>query len=303
MLIKRVQKAPTDPITDADLQTLKYPLVGSPKLDGFRCIVDERGGRTSSMKPFSNRFIDTALRNPAFFGHDGEIIVGSPFKENEDDDVFHRTSGPIRRFDGEPDFRLYVFDNWRFGDLSYYERWLKSVPYLYHPRIVVLEQRLLTNAAEVLIYEKEMVELGYEGAMIRSLEGRYKEGRCTLREQNIFKRKPFEECDAEIIGLEEAMENLNEKVVDAQGLSKRSSHQENKYPKDTLGMFVLLSTRWSKPFKAACGKGFNDAEKKKIWDDRHSYLGRVCTVKYQKYGSIDAPRMPKVTRIRDNWDV
>jgi DNA ligase-1 len=302
MLIKRVQKAPTDPITDADLQTLKYPLVGSPKLDGFRCIVDERGGRTSSMKPFSNRFVETALRDPVFQGLDGEIIVGSPFKTSEDDDVFHRTSGPIRRFDGEPDFKLYVFDNWKQGDLTYYERWLKAF-HLHHPRVVVLEQQLLTNAAEVMTYEKEMVELGYEGAMIRSVEGRYKEGRCTLREQNIFKRKPFEECDAEIIGLEEAMVNLNEKVLDEQGLSKRSSHQENKYCKGTLGMFVLHSSWWNKPFKAACGKGFDDRKKLEIWNNRDSYIGRVCTIKYQKYGSIDAPRQPKVIKIRDSWDL
>jgi DNA ligase-1 len=124
MTIRRPMKAPTDPITDAELSSLHFPIVGSPKLDGFRCIVDERGGLTSSMKPFTNRFVASELKNLIYEGFDGEIVVGAPFKENEDDDVFHRTSGPIRRFDGEPDFKLFVFDNWHFGDRSYKDRWL-----------------------------------------------------------------------------------------------------------------------------------------------------------------------------------
>jgi len=309
MSIRRVMKAPTDPILDSELKTLLFPLVGSPKLDGFRCIVGDDGGLTSSMKPFSNRFVAETLRNPIYHGFDGEIVVGKPYKENEEDDVFHRTSGPIRRFDGEPDFTLFAFDLWKMGDLSYKDRWLDSYHSLYSERIspntrlVVLEQRLLHTSDEVISFEQEMVDKGYEGAMIRSLNGRYKEGRCTLREMNIFKRKPFEECDAEIIGLEEQMANLNEKITDSRGLSHRSSHQANRHPKGTLGMFVLQSVRWNKPSKASAGRGFNDKQKQEIWDNRESFIGKIATIKYQKYGSIEAPRMPKVIRIRDSWDL
>jgi len=307
MTIRRPMKAPTDPITDTELKSLHYPIVGSPKLDGFRCLVDERGGLTSSMKPFTNRFVAETLKNPIYDGFDGEIVVGLPFKEDEDDDVFHRTSGPIRRFEGEPDFRLYVFDDWKRGDQSYNSRWvlwLKDPRRIEGPRIHILEQKLLYNTQDVIDYEQEMVETGYEGAMIRSLDGRYKEGRCTLNERNIFKRKPFEECEAEIIGFEEAMENLNEKITDSRGLSHRSSHQENKHPKGTLGNFILRSPKWNvESFRAGTGTGFDDKKKQEIWDNKGACIGQIATIKYQKYGSVDRPRMPKVIKIRPKWDL
>ena len=301
MSVKRPMKAPTNPITDAELQSIHYPIVGSPKLDGFRCIVDKTP-LTSSMKSFTNRFVVKELQDPTYDGLDGEIIVGSPFKENEEDDVFHRTSGPIRRFDGEPDFRFYVFDNWKDGDISYNNRWVEMTP-INQKRIIVLEQRILLNADDVIAYEQEMVDLGYEGAMIRSLNGKYKEGRTTLNEMNIFKRKPFEECEAEIIGVEEQMANLNEAIIDERGLSRRSSHQANMVPKGTIGMFVLLSPAFGQSFKAAPGKGFDAKKRQEIWDNKEAYIGKIATVKYQKYGSIDRPRQPNVIKIRPMWDL
>ena len=149
MPIRRPMKAPTDSITDDELKSLHYPIVGSPKVDGFRCLVD-KAPLTSSMKPFTNKHVVKVLSNPIYEGFDGEIVVGSPFKENEDDDVFNRTSGPVRRFDGEPDFSLYVFDNWLFGNQSYKSRWIDNlqIPYNHSKqgptRIIVLEQKILT---------------------------------------------------------------------------------------------------------------------------------------------------------------
>jgi len=307
MSIRRPMKAPTEPITDEELKSIHFPIVGSPKLDGFRCIVDENGGHTSSMKSFTNRFVAETLRNPIYQGFDGEIVVGTPFKEDEDDDVFHRTSGPIRRFDGEPDFALYVFDYWIDGNETYKQRWINKLKYAFgQGRIITLEQKILLTTDDVIAYEKEMVEAGYEGAMIRSLDGRYKEGRCTLNEMNIFKRKPFEECEAEIIGFEEAMENLNEKITNlVTGLSHRSSHQENKVPKGTLGKVICRSSKWPNvlSFKAGMGQGFDDKKKQEIWDTREGRLGQIVTLKYQKYGSIDRPRMPKVIKIRPKFDL
>ncbi len=307
MSIKRPMKAPNESITDAELKSLHFPIVGSPKLDGFRCVVD-RAGLTSSMKPFTNRFVAEILKDPIYDGFDGEIIVGSPFKVDEDDDVFNRTSGPIRRFNGEPNFTLYAFDKWNQGHLSYKDRWLDSFAKLYsnytspHTRLVVLEQRLLNTPEEVISYEEEVVNAGYEGAMIRSLDGLYKEGRCTLREQNIFKRKPFEECEATIVDIEEAMLNLNEAVTNELGLTTRSSCQANKIPKNTLGKLVLRSSLWKEDFKASMGRGFNDLIKKAVWDNKEAFIGVTATVKYQKYGSINKPRQPKVIKLRPKWD-
>ena len=301
-MIKRPMKAPTDPVQDEELDKLTYPLVGSPKLDGFRCTVVNGSPLTSSMKSFMNRFICEEFScYGELTGLDGEILVGSP----NSPDAFHNTSGPVRRFDGEPDFRFYVFDDFTHKERSYEDRWLlrSSLNRYGNPRVVVLEQRLLRCPDEVLRYEKEMLEIGYEGAMIRSLSSQYKEGRCTFREMNIFKRKPFVECEAVIIGFEEALENQNEQEVNELGLSKRSHNRENMVPKGTLGAFILKSPLWKKPFRSAPGKGFTAADRQQMWNLRQGLLGYPATIKYQKYGSREKPRMSNVIKLRPLWDL
>lgn len=291
MSIKRPQKAPSDPITDLDLQYLPFPVVGSPKLDGFRCIVDH-GAKTSSMKRFPNQFLNEVMNDSLYHGLDGELLIGPP----NDPDAFHNTSGPLRRIDGNPDFRFYVFDNWIDGLHPYAKRWLEA-PRPEGGRIITLEQRLLYSPEDVISYEEEMLSAGYEGAMIRSLSGTYKEGRCSFREMNIFKRKPFVDCEATIVGFIEGLQNLNEPVENETGHMRRSSHAANKVPKGTLGSFRLKSSLWQTEFTAAPGEGYSQDDRQEIWNHRVEYLGQVATVKFQKYGSREAPRIPSVIKI------
>jgi DNA ligase-1 len=287
-MIKRPMKAPTDPITDEQLQEVSYPLVGSFKLDGFRCCIKDNA-LTSSMKPIQNRFIQRELSKSEYKGLDGELLVGAPYGE----DVFNRSSGPLRRYEGEPDFRFYVFDNFISTNSSYYERWIKTcVNYTNKGRIVVMEQVLLRTLHDVLEYEKLALSIGYEGIMIRSPFAPYKEGRSTFKEGYIYKRKPFVDTEATIVGFVEQQHNLNKQEEDYMGLMKRSSHKENKVGKDTLGAFILLSPLWNTSFSCGTGKGLTDALRQFIWDNKDGFMGKTVTIKYQKYGSIDAPRLP-----------
>lgn len=286
--MKRPMKAPTTSITDEELKYLPYPVYGSPKLDGFRCIID-RTPKTSSMKEMPNPFVQSELSYQELHGLDGELIVGEP----NDPNAFNNSTGPLRRHYGEPDFYFYVFDNWVWGDQTYKERWIDayiqdSIP---HPRVIVLYQLPLQSPEHVIMYEQLCIDQGYEGAMIRTATGKYKQGRATYREMNIFKRKPFADTEGIIVGFTEQMTNLNPKEVNEMGLTKRATHKENLVGADTLGNFILKAEEWEKPFHCGGGK-LNHAERKKIWDDKESYLGEVVTFKYQKHGSIDAPRTP-----------
>lgn len=300
MSIKRPIKAPSEPITDTQLECLHYPIVGSPKLDGFRCVVDEIP-KTSSLKQWPNQFICEELSAPIYHGLDGEIVVGAPTDPN----VYHNTSGPVRRRDGEPDFKFYVFDRWNGGNYNYKERWLdwmETIPGELN-RIVVLEQRLLNTPEEVIAYEKELIAIGYEGAMIRAIDGMYKQGRCSFRDLNIFKRKPFDECEATIIECIEGLQNMNELKENELGYMRRSSHKANKVPKGTLGAFRCKSKLWASSFTVGLGEGYTAELKQEIWNRRDEYIGQIATVKYQKYGSRDAPRIPSVIKIRPDWDL
>ena len=99
------------------------------------------------------------------------------------------------------------------------------------------------------------------------------------------------------------MENTNKKTINSLGLSSRSSHKENLIGKDTLGKFILKCSKWKEPFGCGTGKGLTDKLRKEIWRNKNKYEGMVVTFKYQKYGSIDAPRMPIFLRFRPEWDI
>jgi DNA ligase-1 len=308
--IKRPQKAPSTSITGEQLRDTKiinYPVVGSPKIDGIRAICTGEIVLSNTLKPIGNKHIQACLSNPDYADLDGELVVGKPYIENEEDDVFNRTTGAVRRADGKPDFKFYVFDDFGYPNLNYQERWLDVKDSIELPFVVVVEQRLLYSAEEVEAFEEEMVNLGYEGAMIRSPLKKYKEGRCTLLEGNIFKRAPFADDEAVVLSCYEQQENTNEKKTNELGLTTRSSHQENKIGKDTLGGFVCKSMKFKESFHIGTIKGGKKEWRKKIWEqwklDPDSIRGLIMKYKYKDIGTIDLPRQPIGKGFRDPSDI
>jgi hypothetical protein len=195
-----------------------------------------------------------------------------------------------------------VFDNWRNGTQSYKTRWLDY----YGPtddRLVLLEQRILNTPEEVIAFDDEMLEIGFEGAMIRSLTGIYKDNRCSLKEQIILKRKPFVECEAQVVDVLEGKQNNNEPKMNDAGQMRRGYSKANMIPNGTFGSFILQALPWPHTFSSGLGLGFTAADKQKIWDNCEDFIGRMVTIKYQKYGSRDAPRIPSVIKIRPTWDL
>ena len=296
-MIKRPMKAPGEPITDEQLQQIKYPVYGSAKLDGFRATVWDKV-YTSSMKLLPNLYVQNCLSNGDYNGLDGELIVG----RYNDPNAFNNTTGPLRRRDGEPDFTFYVFDDFTHPTFTYATRWLMANDFSL-PRVVILEQRKLNSPQEVIDFEIECLTRGFEGAMIRSPDAPYKEGRATFREQYIFKRKPTEDAEGIVIDFEEQMENCNEATTNEMGLTRRASNKENLKPKGTLGKFILKSDKWSETFGCGTGKGLTNELRQEIWNNKWKYLGKVVTFKYQPYGSIDKPRLPIYKGFRAPEDI
>ncbi len=291
--MKRPQKAPTNPITDAQLSSLSYPMLGSPKLDGFRCCIVDGIAKTNSMKNIQNTYTFDQLSLRSLSGLDGELIVGPPNSL----DAYNNSTGPLRRFRGEPDFKFYVFDMVSEG--NYLNRWLKDLATpIPHPRVIKIAQTILSSPEEVISYTTQCTENGYEGAMIRSAGGKYKQGRCTFNEANIFKRKLFIDAEAKIVGFVEKLTNLNPKKTNELGLTSRSSAKAGKAGAGTLGSFILQSPDWPEPFN--CGGGeFTHAQRQEIWDNLEKYMMKSLTYKYQKHGSINAPRSPIARRFRE----
>jgi DNA ligase-1 len=215
-----------------DISALKYPLLASPKYDGIRCLIIDGVAMSRSLKPIPNAYIQSVLGKPEYNGLDGELIVGTNFQQS--------TSG-IMSEDGEPDFKFYVFDRWDLGVLPFANRVIEMVgrerqqP---NDRIVLVVGVKIENREQLDAYIGKNLSTGYEGTMVRSWDGPYKNGRATFKEGFLTKLKPFEDAEATVIGFEEQMHNANEAKTDALGRTERSSHKENLIPKGTLGALI-----------------------------------------------------------------
>lgn len=286
-----------------DPEKIKYPVYGSPKFDGLRaCNYDGRLlSRTLIMIP--NKELCTLLGQPVLHGMDGELIAGSPTAK----DVFQRTTSTVMTVNASAAaVKYYVFDchshyyefENRYVELQRRVEWFHAN--LPHIPIVLVEQELLHNVAELNAYEERQLDLGYEGIIVRSPGGMYKYGRSTERQGWMLKVKRFEDSEAEIIGFEELMHNDNALGVSNTGHAKRSSHMENQRPGDTLGALCVRDLKTGCEFRI--GSGFDQELRKRIWTNRPHYHGQVVTYKHFPIGRKDLPRHPIFKGFRDRRD-
>lgn len=276
---------------EVDLAKLKYPCAASPKLDGCRAVVIDGVVMSRKLKPIPNRYVQSLFGKPEFEGYDGELICGSP----TDPDLFRNTQSAVMSEDGEPDAFFLVFDNIRDTTLPWRERYKSLVS---ANRVVKVPHRLVPSERELLALQDGWVSRGFEGVMVRAIEGRYKFGRSTTNEGLLLKLKTF--CDAEfkVVGVQERMRNENEATIDELGHTKRSSHKENKVGRGDLGALVLEGPCGT----FTCGTGFTDSERASLWVDQQKLIGRWAKVKYFSGGMKDAPRFPVFLGFREEMD-
>jgi DNA ligase-1 len=140
------------------------------------------------------------------------------------------------------------------------------------------------NAEEFALYEDNALSIGAEGVMIRSPNGRYKQGRSTLKEQILLKKKVFSDSEFTVVGFKEKMHNANEAKVNELGHTSRSTHKENLIPASTLGAIVVHSDEFG---TFDVGTGFDDKLRKEIWENKDQWVGALVKVKYFKTDNAD----------------
>ncbi len=277
---------------DADLGKLRYPLLVSPKLDGIRAYVREGVVYSRKNKPIPNKHVQTLFKPYDYF--DGELIVGDP----TDPFVYRNTMSGVMSIEGEPNVKYFVFDHLLYLHEPFALRNGRSLRYN-RKVTVALEQKLITTYDELLEHEAKVLELGYEGLILRDPNAPYKCGRSTVKEGGMLKLKRFSDAEFTVVGFEERLKNNNEATTDETGRTKRSSHKANKSGRGDLGALVLQHNGDT----FTCGTGFTDAERADIWDNQDKYLGRLAKVKFFAIGAYDKPRHPVFLGWRDKRDV
>jgi DNA ligase-1 len=301
-------------VAPADLTQLRYPLLASEKLDGWRAVVApiewaranipcEPKHReyfdsarwtialSASNKPISNLYVQRQLDTPILAWCDGELIASEHFNE---------TSSAFASYNGEPAFAFHIFDlfdepaepfAWRLARLKDKQIWSRDITNdnveLYkHPHVEI------SDAAHLQEYIEERLPPNAEGAVTRCPFGQYKFGRATEKQGWMLKIKPFVDAEAVVIGVEELMHNMNDPQVTQVGLYKRSQHKDGKVPGDKLGALVCRGLGEGSQPLFKIGTGFDDATRRLLWAQRGSLIGRIVVYKSMKAGALNAPRHP-----------
>ena len=288
--------------TDADLKTLRFPLLASPKLDGIRAVVRDGIVYSRSNKPIPNKFVQSRFANCEYF--DGELIVGPPTSKS-----VYRDTVSVVMSDDKPAHHVgfYVFDhvNDIGADYGNRARWLAEAVQAglnANPdaSVCLHEQVDIRHIDELLQYEHECLEDGYEGLILRDPNAPYKMGRSTVKEGYLLKLKRFVDAEATIVDCFEREHNGNEAKTDELGRTKRSSHKAGKTGRGDLGGFVL---RTADGVEFSCGTGFSDAERAEYWANRDRLVGQIAKFKYFPIGVKKAPRHPVFLGWRDKRDM
>jgi DNA ligase-1 len=284
-----------------DIASLKFPVLATPKLDGIRVLKVDGKAVTRRFKPIPNKHIRHLLEKHLPDGIDGEIMTEGTFNDIQSKVMSH---------EGEPEFTFYVFDYVKDSlTKPYKDRMLDMVNGLESVvknstlpfSINLLTPVLVRTVDELLEFESQCLEHGFEGVMIRQPGSKYKCGRSTLKEQILLKLKRFYDAEAKVIGFEEKMKNDNKLERDEFGLAKRSSKKDGMIPADTLGALIVEDLKTGVKF--GLGSGFDDELKKEIWSHQRKYKNKIVKYKYQSVGVKDAPRFPVFLGFRSKLDL
>lgn len=303
---------PINPATDDfDYSLVPFPVYASPKMDGFRAMVQNAVLVGRSGLPVRNKELQARYGRAAHEGLDGELTDGPANGQ----DVFHRTSKIVTKATASAaDVRFNVIDfvpNSRGGGPgghSFIHDDLKdriSVPkanyskYEGDPTIKVIPQTLVKNVVQLKAYEAKCLKKGYEGCMLRRADqGAYpqktdrhgkplKENRSTLNEFYLVRMKRFEQEFATIIAVHPLEHNVNEERT---GTGKRSSKKAGKVVDATkVGSATLKDIKTGKTFNTTIG-----SEKLRSWSgwkDVKRWQGVKVRYKYQAIGTVDRPRI------------
>jgi DNA ligase-1 len=265
---------------------ISFPAYVQRKYDGIRCISylkdDEVIIESRKGIPFQNfTLLKEELKNilknlPENFYFDGELYT------NELD--FETISGLIRLHEkkitdkdidliNKIDYHIYDLVDTNKLDLTYNDRYamLKNIFFKNKTkRCKTVETIIIEELKDVKKYHDSFVKEGYEGIMVRDINGPYE---INKRSKYLQKFKEFQEEEFKIIGYHEGTG-------------------------DEKGIVIWdCKTKDGKPF-AVRPKGTFES-RKKLYDEGDKYVGKLLTVIFQEYSAENVPRFPVGKSIRD----
>jgi DNA ligase-1 len=172
-----------------------------------------------------------------------------------------------------PQLKYHVYDIVDDGTLPFNRRMVvleALVKELKHPSVVLAPTHRVADDADVAQWHAEFVKQGYEGAIIRTSNGKYKAGH---RSKDLLKLKSFVDAEFKICDVED-------------GVGKDAG----------LAIFVCV-TKEGNEFRAR-PEGTVEA-RAQMFKDRKKLVNKLLVVRYQNMSDDLVPRFPIGVVIRD----
>lgn len=263
-------------------------MLGSPKIDGIRCLLTLDGPILRSGKQIPNVHIRETLHRfkKELHGLDGEIIAGdNPGAYG----LFGKTTSLVRNYEKEAPWSFWVFDDHRVTG-PFYQRLMRLADRQFPDFIRLLVHRELPDPIQVGVYERRVLKDGFEGVVLRNPNGLYKNGRITLREENAWKLKSFSDHEAEVIGMVPLLHNGNEAFKGEMGQTKRSKVRDGLIQSlELMGALICVDLETQVEFQV--GSGFTE-EQRRWWFVNWDKRQHIITYKKMAHGEKDKPRHP-----------
>ena len=258
---------------------VKYPVAVSPKLDGIRALIYMNAkGEIKMMSRLGNEIFNfEGIKNEAKLiinGNRSIILDGELYSH---DIGFNVISGAVRSKDksNEDKIKFYMFDLIDLKCQKQYEERIDDMVSIGDRNnfkfISFVLYVIADNLQDILDAHTKFVLDGYEGVMIRNLDGLYSLGK---RSNNLLKYKVFEDSEFKIID-----------VVEGVGSEKGAS------------IFVCETVNGQQFSVRPRGS----IETRRVqFQNKSKYIGKLLTVRYQPLVGEDVlPRFPVGIDVRD----
>ncbi len=301
------------PNQKTDLSSIKYPILASYKLDGLRCLFIKGEMLSRSLKPIQNKQLREKLQPLADYSKEHNCILDGEIYSPE------LTFQEITRYVMTQDFedkksvkkhgevltipehlKYYCFDcveNDNFDE--HFDHRIREKGINFPPDLVNwVGQITMHNKEDIESYFNSALNQGFEGLILKDMNGRYKCGRGTIKEGLIYKVKPFVTFDAEILHVVQATEvDPNaEKKINELGRSVTSKKKGDRVLINKASAFEVEYE--GKRLKVVIA--MTDEQKEAIWANRSTYIGKIIEYKGMMIGSKDVPRHPVFLRFRED---
>lgn len=250
-------------------KAITFPCFGQPKLDGIRCLYNHKQGFWSrGGKPFNAVNLDhLRWEGIDIITLDGELILPEPY-------TFENTSSAVKKQNEfTPLLEYHIFDAVIAGPFRTRLKTLQilkaetNMPFRTH----LVPTPTLFNMSDVEVFLQEYLTQGYEGLILRNMEGEYEIGQ---RSTDLQKYKEFVDKEFAICA-----------VID--GLGKEEG----------AAIFTCAANVPGKFFNVRPVGTYE--ERRAIFQDAASYIGKELTVRYQNLTEDGIPRFPVGRGVRD----